>query len=89
MSFDLLDRLITDICQTTRNLIVCAPHPFFGIEMLTNDEQDNDKGDLSILNKSKDTSIEKQHSSSGQQHGKGQGKGGKEPMSQGVHRAVC
>ncbi|TVY55867.1 Glutamate decarboxylase [Lachnellula cervina] len=71
MSFDLLDRLITDICQTTQSLI------------------DNDQADLSILNQSKDTSMEKQHSSAGQQHGKGQGKGGKQPMTHGIHRAVC
>lgn len=71
MSFDLLDRLITDICTTTQGLI------------------DSDGQDLSILNQSKDTSAEKEHSSSGQKHEKGQGKGGKEPMTQGVHRSVC
>jgi len=72
MSFDLLDRLITDICQTTQNLI------------------DSDAQDLSILNQSKDTSFEKQHSSRSTQHGKGQGKGGNSPMRHGgIHRSVC
>jgi glutamate decarboxylase len=71
MSFDLLDRLITDICSTTQSLI------------------DSDGQDLSILNQSKDTSAEKEHSSNGESHGKGQGKGGKRPMTEGVHRAVC
>jgi len=47
ISFDLLDRLITDICATTQDLI------------------DNDQADLAILGKSKDTSTEKEHSSSG------------------------
>jgi glutamate decarboxylase len=56
---------------------------------MTDVKQDNDKGDLAILNKSKDTSIEKQYSGLGQQHGKGQGRGGRTPMSEGVHRAVC
>ena len=71
MSFDLLDRLITDICTTTQSLI------------------DSDGQDLSILNKSKDTSVEREHSKTGESHGKGQGKGGKRPMTEGVHRAVC
>ena len=71
MSFDLLDRLITDICLTTQGLI------------------DSDGQDLSILNQSKDTSMEKQHSKVGESHNKGQGKGGKRPMSEGVHRTVC
>jgi len=71
MSFDLLDRLITDICVTTQNLI------------------DSDGQDLAILSLGKDASAEKMHSSVGTSHGKGQGKGGKEPMRQGVHRTVC
>jgi len=71
MSFDLLDRLITDICVTTQGLI------------------ESDGQDLSILNQSKDQSVEKEQSSSGKKHGKGQGKGGKRPMSEGVHRTVC
>lgn len=71
MSFDLLDRLITDICYTTQNLI------------------DSDGQDLSILNHSKDTSVEKAVGTQGKHHGKGQGKGGKRPMSEGVHRTVC
>jgi glutamate decarboxylase len=71
MSFDLLDRLITDICHTTQDLI------------------DSDGQDLSILNQGKDTSLEKQHSGLGKQHGKGQGKGGNRPMTDGVHRTVC
>jgi glutamate decarboxylase len=72
MSFDLLDRLITDILQTTQNLI------------------SSDGQDLSILAKPKDTSVEKQHSGSGSHpHEGGQGKGGKSPMSEGVHRTVC
>ncbi|CZR51631.1 glutamate decarboxylase 2 [Phialocephala subalpina] len=73
MSFDLLDRLISDICATTQNLI------------------DNDKGDLSILSSPKDNSAEKAHSSTGAHPHpqKGQGHGGKKPMTEGVHRAVC
>ena len=72
MSFDLLDRLITDICQTTQNLI------------------DTDAQDLSILQKGKDTSAEKQHSIQGQERDhQGHGRGGKRPMSEGVHRSVC
>ena len=71
MSFDLLDRLITDICKITQGLI------------------DSDGQDLSILNASKDTSAEKQHAKVGESHGKGQGKGGKRPMSEGIHRTVC
>lgn len=71
MSFDLLDRLITDICTTTQNLI------------------DSDTQDLSLLNQNRDNSFERQHSSSGETHNKGQGKGGKSPMSEGVHRTVC
>jgi glutamate decarboxylase len=70
MSYDLLDRLITDICATTQQLIESDPidlAPFQG----------------------KDHSIEKEHSSKGQKHGKGQGKGGRRPMTDGVHRAVC
>jgi len=50
---------------------------------------ESDGADLRILNQSKDTSIEKQVASSGKQHGKGQGKGGRKPMSEGVHRSVC
>jgi glutamate decarboxylase len=66
MSFDLLDRLITDLCQTTQNLI------------------DTDAQDLSILQKGKDTSAEKQHSFQGQERDhKGHGRGGKRPMSEG------
>ncbi|KUJ23420.1 glutamate decarboxylase [Mollisia scopiformis] len=72
MSFDLLDRLISDLCATTQGLI------------------DNDKGDLSILGGARDNSAEKKHSSTGSQpHSKGQGHGGKRPMTEGVHRAVC
>jgi len=72
MSFDLLDRLITDICQTTQDLM------------------DHDQADLSILSKGRDTSTEKQHSSSGKhEDGSGQGKGGKHPFAEGVHRTVC
>ncbi|PBP28294.1 glutamate decarboxylase [Diplocarpon rosae] len=71
MSFDLLDRLIADICFTTQDLI------------------DSDTQDLSILHQSKNSSTEKQHATVGTQHSKGQGKGGKRPMSQGVHRSVC
>jgi len=71
MSFDLLDRLIADICLTTQSLI------------------DSDNSDLSILNQSKNTSIEKQHGTVGKKHSHGQGKGGKRPMSEGVHRSVC
>lgn len=72
MSFDLLDRLIADICAMTQNLI------------------DNDTNDLSILSKGKDTSAEKQHSSTGAHaDGNVQGRGGSRPMSKGVHRTVC
>lgn len=71
MSFDLLDRLITDICVVTQGLI------------------ESDAQDLSMLNRSKDVSLEKNFSSKGVQHKNGQGKGGKHPMSQGVHRTVC
>ncbi|KAF4637651.1 hypothetical protein G7Y89_g416 [Cudoniella acicularis] len=72
MSFDLLDRLISDICATTQNLI------------------ESDQADLSILSKNKDNSAEKTHSSSGSHNeGKGQGHGGKRPMTEGVHRSVC
>lgn len=71
MSFDLLDRLITDICSVTQTL-------------MTTDVQD-----LSAFQPAKDTSAEKQLSSSGQHHHKGTGKGGKRPMSEGVHRSVC
>lgn len=58
---------------------------------LTDVFQDNDKTDLSILNGPKDTSAEKTHSSvGGHTHPtKGQGHGGKRPMTEGVHRAVC
>ncbi|PQE32805.1 glutamate decarboxylase protein [Rutstroemia sp. NJR-2017a WRK4] len=71
MSFDLLDRLIADICATTQQLI------------------ESDAQDLTILNHSKDNSVEKQHASSGGKHKEGQGKGGKRPMTEGVHRSVC
>jgi glutamate decarboxylase len=72
MSFDLLDRLITDICQTTQNLI------------------ESDAQDLGILQMHKDTTVEKVHSSKGVHADKsGQGKIGKSPMTQGVHRTVC
>lgn len=72
MSFDLLDRLITDICQVTQALM------------------ESDVGDLSFLQGGKDTSAEKMHASVGKQtKGHGQGKGGKRPMSHGVHRTVC
>ncbi|KAG9244230.1 pyridoxal phosphate-dependent transferase [Calycina marina] len=70
MSFDLLDRLITDICQVTQGLI------------------ESDSQDLSLLNGSKDSSMEK-HVTKGTRHSKGQGKGGNKPMSEGVHRTVC
>lgn len=72
MSFDLLDRLISDICVTTQNLI------------------DSDTQDLTILAHAKNnTTVEKEHGTLGTQHSKGQGKGGKRPMSEGVHRSVC
>ncbi|KAK0110095.1 hypothetical protein ONS95_002751 [Cadophora gregata] len=78
MSFDLLDRLISDICVTTQNLI------------------DSDTQDLSILaqahNKGSNT-VEKEHGTLGTQHkneqGQRLGKGGRRPMSEGVHRSVC
>jgi glutamate decarboxylase len=42
------------------------------------------------LSKSKDTSTEKEHSSSGAHADSStQGRGGKRPMSEGVHRSVC
>ncbi|KAI9744505.1 MAG: hypothetical protein M1818_002034 [Claussenomyces sp. TS43310] len=72
MSFDLLDRLIADICAITQDMI------------------SSDAQDLSILSRFKDNSIEKEHASRGQhREGKGQGRGGKHPMTQGVHRSVC
>jgi len=72
MSFDLLDRLITDICEVTQTLM------------------DTDVGDLVFLQGGKDTSVEKEHSSTGHKATKhGQGKGGRRPMSEGVHRTVC
>jgi glutamate decarboxylase len=53
-------------------------------------KQENDKADLAILGKSRDTSAEKQLSSSGAHaDGSTQGRGGKRPMSEGVHRSVC
>ncbi|CZS96511.1 related to glutamate decarboxylase [Rhynchosporium agropyri] len=70
MSFDLLDRLISDICVVTQNLI------------------ESDTQDLSVLG-GKNNSVEKEHGTVGTQHNKGQGKGGKRPMSEGVHRTVC
>ncbi|KAF7908315.1 uncharacterized protein EAF01_004070 [Botrytis porri] len=74
MSFDLLDRLISDICATTQNLI-------------ENDKQD--LSILSQHLSKGHGSAEKNHGSVGHKHGKGQGKGGNRPMSDGVHRAVC
>ncbi|KAH7409607.1 glutamate decarboxylase-like protein [Cadophora sp. MPI-SDFR-AT-0126] len=72
MSFDLLDRLISDICVTTQNLI------------------DSDTQDLSMLAHTKNNNtIEKEHGTVGTKHNKGQGKGGKRPMNEGVHRSVC
>ncbi|KAI9647934.1 glutamate decarboxylase gad1 [Ciborinia camelliae] len=74
MSFDLLDRLISDICSTTQSLI------------------ESDVQDLRLLGKhlSKGhASAEKQYGTVGLRHGKGLGKGGKNPLSEGVHRAVC
>lgn len=73
MSFDLLDRLITDLCEVTQTLI------------------NSDVSDLNFLQGGKDTSAEKQLGSQGQQSSAkhGQGKGGKRPMSEGVHRTVC
>ncbi|CZT12370.1 related to glutamate decarboxylase [Rhynchosporium graminicola] len=70
MSFDLLDRLISDICVVTQNLI------------------ESDTQDLSVLG-GKNNSVEIEHGTVGTQHNKGQGKGGKRPMSEGVHRTVC
>lgn len=73
MSYDLLDRLITDICAVTEQLmqsdeIDLAPfqfHPAVGPK-----DKDKDKG------KKKEAH-------------KGHGKGGKRPMTEGVHRSVC
>lgn len=70
MSFDLLDRLITDICTTTQQLI------------------DTDAIDLAPY-QGKDHSTEKHHGSAGEKHHKGQGKGGRRPMHDGIHRTVC
>ncbi|KAF7861456.1 hypothetical protein EAF04_008021 [Stromatinia cepivora] len=74
MSFDLLDRLIADICATTQNLI-------------DNDKQD--LSILNEHLSKGHGSAEKTHGSLGHRHGKGQGKGGERPMSHGVHRTVC
>ncbi|ESZ98453.1 glutamate decarboxylase [Sclerotinia borealis F-4128] len=74
MSFGLLHKLISDICATTQNLM------------------ESDEQDLSVLNKHLSTghgSKEMQHGTVGHKHGKGQGKGGKRPMNEGVHRTVC
>ncbi|QSZ36665.1 hypothetical protein DSL72_006546 [Monilinia vaccinii-corymbosi] len=73
MSFDLLDRLISDICATTQNLI---------------DSDEQDLGLLGN-HLSRGHGAEKEHGTVGHGHGKGQGKGGRRPMNLGVHRAVC
>ncbi|KAA8569567.1 hypothetical protein EYC84_001180 [Monilinia fructicola] len=60
MSFDLLDRLISDICATTQNLI---------------DSDEQDLSVLSTHLSKGHGSAEKEHGTVGQRHGKGQGKG--------------
>jgi glutamate decarboxylase len=73
MSFDLLDRLITDIYHTTQNLI------------------NSDAQDLSILQASNNTSMEKVYSSRGESRDAktDHAKIGKQPLTKGVHRSVC
>jgi len=69
MSFDLLDRLITDICVVTEQL-------------MQSDEIDLAPFQFHPATKPHGKGKEKEHH-------KGHGRGGKEPMSQGVHRSVC
>lgn len=75
MSFDLLDRLITDICSVTELLmqsdeIDLAPFQF----------QPGAKPQGKIQGEKKEKER-KEH--------KGHGKGGERPMTEGVHRSVC
>ena len=86
MSFDLLDRLISDICATTQAYI-------------ENEEKEvKELGGLGALKGLKHGSAESQFSSLGEGNHSGRGKGegkkqakgwGKRPMSEGIHRAVC
>jgi glutamate decarboxylase len=73
MSFDLMDRLITDICQTTQNLI-------------DSDEQDLSilhlSKDTSAEKAHSITGTQHRGKSS-------HGKIGKHPLTKGVHRSVC
>jgi len=73
MSFDLLDRLITDICQTTQNLI-------------ESDSQDLSILSISKDNSAeKALSSTGTHRGAKSTHAKT----GKHPMTKGVHRTVC
>lgn len=83
MSFDLLDRLISDICSTTQAYMDSDEHEMELLRTIAT----KDSG-----------SVERSHASLGsQRHGPGrqkgqghaQGHGGQRPMSKGVHRTVC
>jgi glutamate decarboxylase len=75
MSFDLLDRLIADLCAVTQTLLESDPGEVSFLQGGSNttlEKQFSVKGE--------------QHQA---KHHKGQGHQGKRPMSEGVHRTVC
>jgi glutamate decarboxylase len=73
MSFDLMDRLITDICQTTQNLI-------------DSDEQDLS---ILHLSKDTSAEKEYSITGTQHRGKSSHGKIGKHPLTKGVHRSVC
>jgi len=80
MSFDLLDRLISDICATTQEYVESNEQELKELGVL---------GGASGSGSAMDNSAEKSFTSLGVRKGKhGKGKG-RTPMSEGVHRSVC
>ena len=73
MSFDLLDRLITDICAVTSKLMETSPGDLGFIQ----GEHDT-SAEKQLASKGKKL-----------EQGQGQGQGGERPMTDGVHRSVC
>lgn len=73
MSFDLLDRLITDLCAVTSTLIESDPSDLCFVQ-----GSSNTTAEKHFSMKAKETTA-----------GLGHGHGGERPMTEGVHRSVC